>query len=177
MYGEQRWVGLLGDTVDSCTVAVVTEACLGFKRLGLAWASDCQYCQGSSKGSHEGRSQTSEQQKMQFSILETAVAVNKDATVPKGLVLDETKARWEYTKLTRGGVFDLGESGRLSMLCLFHHSRGVLMKWYPAHFGSELAAAFREIQLKRSRKPCHRELILCGDCDEEPILVHITSHW
>jgi hypothetical protein len=173
-YSEQHWAGLLSDTANSCSVAVVTEKCLGFKNPALAWASSCQHHCGSPRSQN---SSTQSLHQNQFGILETAISINRDAILPRGLLLNEEQLKWGYKHLERKAVFDLGDSGRLKLVNLFHHSKGLFMRWQGAHFGKEYTEAYRKKIAKKPEKPVHRELILSGDYEEDPIQVHVTSHW
>jgi hypothetical protein len=157
---EQNWSGLLADTVDSCTVAVVTHQCLELR--GVTWESICQ------------NSKTlAATYRNQCTVLETAVIVNEEAGVPKGLTLNNK--RWKIHCLQQGAVFDLGDSGRLKYLDHFYHCRGALVKWDKESVLKGATQIFREKYLKMQRSPCHWEQVLCLEWPTESIPVHVTS--
>lgn len=162
---SRKWSGLLTDTTKSCAVAVMAPDCLQF-RSNLLWASNCNAI----SKDHENSP------KSQFSVLETAVVVNSNARIPKKLIRDGN--RWTVERLRLNDGFDLGESGSLKVLGVFHQSRGLMTRWAASTFGKEMTEAFRERILKKNTTPYSWEQVLCEEeCSIEPINVHVASHW
>jgi hypothetical protein len=161
---NRRWAGILGDTIESCAVVILTPDCLQFKR-NVEWASNCHSI--SDEDGEEGQGQST--------VLETAMVVNGKAKIPKRLVLEER--RWSVEQLRPNDGFDLGDSGLLKVLGLFHRTRGVMMRWTSAHMGREMTESFRERILKKNRRPCNWERVMCTEETVEPILIHVASHW
>jgi hypothetical protein len=160
------WAGLLGDTIQSCAVVVLVTDCLYFKK-SVEWASNCHHTSTTDQEENPNQGK--------FSVLETAIVVNGKAKIPKRLVLEDE--RWSVEKLRPNDGFDLGESGLLKVLSLFHRIRGVMTRWTSAHLGREVTETFRQKVLKKNRRPCNWERVMCTEESVGPITVHVASHW
>jgi hypothetical protein len=160
---NRKWTGLLGDTVESCAVVVLTTDCLQFKK-SVEWASSC----------HNSSDQKEDKGQRLFSVLETAMVVNEKAKNPKRLTLEDR--RWNVKQLRPNDGFDLGESGVLKVLGLFHRTRRVMTRWTSAYIGREINAMFREKIFKKNPRSCNWERVLCREERAEPIILYVASH-
>ncbi|KAL4861747.1 hypothetical protein BDV12DRAFT_179827, partial [Aspergillus spectabilis] len=160
-----RWSGLLLDTIDSCTVAVVTDQCLVLRARRRSEKFGCK-----NNPINPFTEDDATRKRKTQSLLETALCVNNKAHIPCSLYQTST-GRWN---LERGAEFNLGASGRLRFLGPVYGTRGLLMKWSAPGATSGAIQWFRERVMKSGPKPYHWERI-----DDflglESIQVHVIS--
>lgn len=179
-YWDQHWVGLLKDTISSCAFAVLTPQCLVMADLDLV-----SECQNQHRGAMTGVSSQANLTTHSFyrnhhSVFETAVIINNEAEIPKGLKYDGK--RWKINRLQLDDEFDLGESGRVRFIRPISslrsgRSKGALMRWSPNSLGREAIQQLRERVLKLPRSPCHREQVLDENHVTKSLQVHIMALW
>jgi hypothetical protein len=157
---SSRWSGLLLDTIDSCTVAVVSTQCL---TLGSKQRSRRFGCKTATQTAARTNQKT-------HSILETVLCVNDKAQIPCPLPRTSS-GRWD---LPEGAEFDLGASGRLKFLGHAHGARGLLMKWSAPSAASSAIEWFYERVKKRGPRPYHWEQVdnLAGP---HPVQIFVVS--
>lgn len=172
---EYSWTGILADGSDGCNVAIVTKEC-----LELADAGQASLCR--KKGNSSNR----------YSILETYLAVNEEAKMPEGLAkrprrrnnyTDHTY-QWDFSRLKSGGVFSLGQQGRLKVLGYLRHNKtyrepGLLTEWRCHPTSSRMEMVQETIRQNIGKTPiakCHREHVWEHPYTTRPILIHIPSH-
>lgn len=161
---DQTWAGLLKDTVESCTVGVVTPYCLEF--ANDRWPSLCRSTENSGllqcpRGS---------------GILETAMLINEKAHIPQTLkksVISGSKPRWIIQHLPAyTTIFDLGESGRLAFLSCCDGGMRAIMTWKSPN-------AFRRLQERvveeGGGRLHHWERVLDISSPTDPINIYVTS--
>lgn len=144
------WTGLLSDTSDSCTVAIITQECLIMKH------SRDFGCQGQLYSASP-------------SVLETAMLVN-----PRALKKDTKLAQGISSTLDieKEETFDLGSSGQLKYVRPISRSRGgILMDWLHRSALAGLKDSLRESILKKSPSPCHSEQMYNTGNDGSDILL------
>ncbi|KAL4755606.1 uncharacterized protein BDW70DRAFT_165323 [Aspergillus foveolatus] len=145
-----KWSGLLIDTINSCTVAVVTDQCLVLRTRRCSEKFGCK----NNPLNPYNKDDTVQKPKPQ-SLLETALCVNDKAHIPCSLH-KTSGGRWD---LKRGAEFDLGASGRLRFLGPVHGTRGLLMKWSAPGAAFGITQWFRERLMKGGPMPYHWERI------------------
>ncbi|KAI9696684.1 MAG: hypothetical protein M1820_008058 [Bogoriella megaspora] len=171
-FQEYDWTGICKDTSTSCTMAVVTDACLEFYHPTHANLS--ALCMHKGQSSH--------------TILETSIRINTEADAVKGLIkIDrpsrdqcQYKSHWSARGVERDEIFDLGRSGRL---CVLRAERGVLMaRWTepsPALKVMNFANKFRTKHSLPKQNPHHWEVTVEDSVepgfDEAPLPLLLTS--
>lgn len=172
-HGRYNWTGLLTDTINSCTVAVVTDKCLVIERL-----AEASRCQSSYRQEQDHFSTNSKNQEIwidtNFPVLETAIVVNPSAPVSQGMQVEVNANGKETFWLHKNAEFDLGDSGRLKVVRCFCRSKGILMKWASETPTAEILQSIRQSFFRSEPRPCHWERIINEPCKIEPLAVHIT---
>jgi hypothetical protein len=177
-HNSSQWSGLLLDTVDSCTVATVTERCLIIKSRSSTFGCKNLLCKCPTGGKHSSscthhRGERYQRQEDQLSLLETAMLINTEARMPKALCSNGNQ--WCFSDLEEGAEFDLGASGRLKFIGPVSHSRGVMMKWAAPTTATAAIQWLQERILRNGRRPCHWEQVLDEEWDTEPVQIHVIS--
>ena len=162
---NQNWAGLLKDTVESCALGITTPDCLEFTHD--RWPSLCQ--------SSRLNGVTPSQQQI-CRVLETALLINERASIPavlKKCTENGSKSRWTILNdATPTALFDLGESGRLSLLCRCDEGVRAIMAWKsPSTFG-RIQEKMKE---DRGGHSHHWELVLDISSRMDPISIYVTS--
>jgi hypothetical protein len=169
-FRNQRWVGMLADTIDSGSVAICTEKCLELRQL--PWLSSC-------RNPPQPRLDSSSEHREDdyhdlVTVLETSIQINKDAQLPRGLQQRRDHS-WSLMKLPQGVEFDLGDSGKLVFVRYFKRCKGCLMKWEASSKISNVVQDIRERVLKSTRRSCHFEKVDSLDWPEAAIRVYVRS--
>jgi hypothetical protein len=166
--GRSRWVGILADSADSCAVIILARDCLVFEKSGQNWSAWCK-----NAAPEEGITQGERVYPVYPSVLETAIRVN-GSCAPENLRLSET--RWDVKRLAPPDCFELGDSGILKVVRLFHHRRGVMMRWANHGVYDNLSGQFRE-RLLRQKVLRHSEEVKFCRLKTDPIRVHVTARY
>jgi hypothetical protein len=154
----QKWAGLLQDTPDSAAVGIVVPECLEFLCRFTEWESKCQ------------NSKIHDTRFGRCSILESQLAINDLASIPKGMKVENDI--WNIRKLKRQSVFNLGDSGQLKFL--WHSSeKCALMKWEPTSF-HEAGTRIADAILKRPHAENHKENVVDENMITRPITIWLV---
>lgn len=151
---EHSWTKFLKDSVDSFTVAVVVEDCLGTK-FGTMGRRSC--------GAQEIGS-----------VLQTSICVNDEIDPSHQLIRREGSQPWGFvwdvSQLERGTCFPLGTQGRLKTIEKISNSR-LLLEW-----DLVWSQVLREkVGIQRREKPSHWEYTEPVGVQVRPIPVYLLS--
>lgn len=158
--GLSSWTGILKNTECSCTMAVLSTSCLG---VDSAWsrrlmASECR------------RERT-----YGYTLLETALVINKDAHLPKRLSYSKdcecgSKRCWDTHRLKRDDDLSLGQLGKIVVLEPLDNHAPILARWEYG-VGTELRRAVEVVNaniLKGSPMPHNWEVVDSNDERRRP---------
>ncbi len=146
-----RWTGLLTDSPETCTFAIVTDSCLELYRGDPA----CQdvyeapsYC----------------------SVLETSVVINQFAPLP-----NRERREHHGHPVPKGFKFDLGNAGRLKVLRNLRS--GVVVDWSKTRLPAKRAVQtwFRSGKIKLGTAKWHNELVSWHDLENQIVDVLVVS--
>jgi hypothetical protein len=162
---QQHWAGVLKDTVETCSFGIFTTVCWEFKPTASMWESTCQSSSSSAQNPPID----------QRPVLETALVINEEAKMPRGLELNDITRRWKIHRLENRATFDLGKCGRIKYLFHFGHRRRALVSWdSPSIFESPLSSVLESLDHPLKH---HYELGLmsCEPWPTEHISIYVTS--
>ena len=165
---EHTWTGMLADTSEAGTMAVLIDTCLclnhghfrDYSAFGLS--------------NHEG---------LGFTVLETALEVSTAAPMPPNLfkkydpaICPSQENRWRVRDLQANDKFGLGRIGNLRVVRPI--PRGQLLVHWRAHgiFEFEEVRNFiRKEVCNTYERPYHRELFEDFGAEMRPIPIHVIS--
>lgn len=158
------WTGFLADSERKCTMAIMSGKCL---QTDYKYAACCQT--KDPNASHLG-----------FPVLETALVVNENASMPKGLELrysgcekHKQLPRWSFSRVPRGEKFILS-SGRLRVIEPFARTR-LLVEWEAGVF-KKIHEVRQSMVRSVGKDPLHHwELKDEEDWPNKPIPIFILS--
>lgn len=161
--GLSSWTGILKNTECSCTMAVLSTSCLG---VDPAWSQRPMACMAS-----ECRTERTHG----FTMLETALVINKDAHLPEGLSYSKdcecgSKRCWDTHRLKRDDNLSLGQLGKLVVLEPSDNHAQILARWEYG-VGTELRRAVEVVNakiLKGSPMPHNWEVVDSNDERRRP---------
>ena len=171
--GLSSWTGILKNTECSCTMAVLSTSCLG---VDPAWSQRSMACMAS-----ECRTERTHG----FTMLETALVINKDAHLPKRLSYSRdcecgSKRCWDTHRLKRDDNLSLGQLGKIVVLEPSENHAQILARWEYG-VGTELRRAVEVVNaniLKGSPVPHNWEVMDSNDerRRHRPARLFLVSH-
>ena len=168
--GLSSWTGILKNNEYSCTMAVLSTTCLSvFPSVPPSIPiSECR-----TRRIHG------------YTLMETALVINKAARLPKSLSASEdpehhSKKIWDTINLKKGDYFSLGQNGRIVVLESLK-DRGEILACWEKGVGAELRKfyeAANENILKGSPVPYHWEVMDSNDekRSHRPARLFLISH-
>lgn len=161
---SHSWTGFLADSETKCTMAVISGRCL---QTDYKYAACCQ-----TKDLNTGH--------LGYPVLETALVINEDAPMPKGLELryagnekHKQLPRWSFSRVPRGEKFVL-PSGRLKVIEPFARTR-LLVEWEAGMF-KKIHEVHQSMVRSVGKDPLHHwELRDEEDWPNKPIPLFILS--
>lgn len=150
------WTGMLKDIELSCTMTILSQNCL---KRGVENGSKCRKSSALGSGNP---------------LLETALVINRNAALPKGLTRRKPCACgatvcWDTIELKSGDTFSLGHPGQIIVQYNIGHSQ-ILATWemtLSTGFRNAFEIVNRNI-LKGSPKPHHWEVMDSNDAKRRP---------
>lgn len=168
--GLSSWTGILKNNEYTCTMAVLSTTCLGvFPSVPPSITiSECR-----TRGTHG------------FTLMETALVINRDARLPKTLSASEdpehrSKKCWDTLNLKKGDYLSLGQFGRIVVLESSKDRAEILARWEHG-VGTEFRKfyeAANENIFKGSPMPYHWEVMDSNDEKRpyRPVRLFLISH-
>jgi hypothetical protein len=175
---DYGWTGVLRDSQDRFSMAVVSAKCLEFDAKSTAaredWSSHCRKVQPNHN----------------HSVLESMLYINEQAELPKGLAKtydEDGHGSWKLEALELNGAFEMGDGDNLVfMACLkspvFSTPVSIIVGWEsPKH----TFTAFRKLKqraqkaadvLKTTTKYRHHEAQRKSKSRTDPIVIYIVSN-
>jgi hypothetical protein len=176
---SHSWTGFLADSETKCTMAVISGRCL---QTDYKYAACCQ-----TKDLNTGH--------LGYPVLETALVINEDAPMPKGLryagnekvwslhspnkyspnsrIQHKQLPRWSFSRVPRGEKFVLS-SGRLKVIEPFARTR-LLVEWEAGMF-KKIHEVRQSMVRSVGKDPLHHwELKDEEDWPKKPIPLFILS--
>lgn len=168
--GLSSWTGILKNNEFSCSMAVLSTSCLSLipSYSRCFPVSDCR-----------------EERSDGYTLMETALVINRDARVPKGLSYSRecgcgSKRCWDTHKLEKNDCLSLGQLGEIVVLESSDDHTPILARW-KAGVATELRIMRDEVRAnisKGSPSPHHWEVMDSNDERRRyrPVQLFLISH-